>query len=435
MKIKFKTFGCKLNFAETSALASQFNVSGFETVDGDEPADVVVINSCVVTDQAEKKCRSAIRKARREHPNCTLAVIGCFSQIRAEEIAKMEEVDIVAGNAEKHQLLSMLNKRTHSAGNGLYIQDIRKIRTFTPGYSSGDRTRTFLKIQDGCNHHCSFCTIPAARGRSRSATVEEIKKMISEIAAKSVKEIVLTGVNIGDFGKPHGESLWMLLKDLSSLKYPMRIRIGSVEPELLSDEIISMIANSENLMPHFHLPLQSGSDQILNLMKRKYDADLFANRVHKILSLIPDAFIACDVITGFPAESEELFAEGYRFIGQLPVSALHVFSFSERSGTPAVNLKPKVDPEIIKSRSSMLQKLSLEKQHAFYNRFVGEIKDVLFEAGNTTKHTISGFTDNYIRVTIPWHDSLVNEIHPVELLKYANNGMMVGRVYKVSNAH
>ncbi len=426
MKITFKTLGCKLNFAESSAIANTFRAAGHEVAENADLVDAFVINTCAVTDVAEKKCRAAIRQAKKKNPDAVIAVIGCYSQLSHENLAGMEEVDIIVGNERKFDLVAIMESYKKGEGKSVNNSNILKTGNFFPGFSLNDRTRTFLKVQDGCNHKCAYCIVPLARGHSRSATISEVTNQISDIENQGVKEIVLTGVNIGDFGKPNRESLLMLLEKIASLEIKCRIRIGSIEPELLSDDIIQLVASSPRLMPHFHLPLQSGSDKILKAMKRRYDTALFADRISRIHALLPYAFIACDVIAGFPGETEADFEDGYHFIESLTFSFLHVFPYSERPGTVAAMMLPRVDARTKKVRSNFLQKLSESGKRNFYQRFEGDEREVLFES-NRHQDTIHGFTDNYIRVVHQWHKSLANCCLPVRLVKTDNHGMMIGR--------
>ncbi|HRZ42811.1 MAG TPA: tRNA (N(6)-L-threonylcarbamoyladenosine(37)-C(2))-methylthiotransferase MtaB [Bacteroidales bacterium] len=423
MNISFHTLGCKLNFAETSAIANRFRAAGHTISERHAGADVLVINTCAVTDIAEKKCRSAIRQARRNNPDAIIVAAGCFSQISPEVLASMEEVDIVVGNEHKYQLVEIIEQYHKSDKAWIDHTNILKTRVFTPGFSLIDRTRTFLKIQDGCNYGCTYCTIPKARGRSRSGKVSEIVQLVKDLETKGVQEIVLTGVNVGDFGRPHGENLTSLLQEIVSIKPWLRIRLGSVEPELLSDEIIRLVADSPCLMPHFHLPLQSGDDEVLRAMKRKYTTHLFGDRVEKIRELLPDAFIAVDVIAGFPGESETMFENSLRFIEGLPLSWLHVFTYSERKNTQAITITPKVPPAEIKQRGKMLQKMADQKKIAFNQSFIGSTRPVLFES-DRHEGMIQGFTDNYIRVLHPYDADLVNQIKQVRLLEIHPGGVL-----------
>lgn len=421
MKIAFHTIGCKLNFAETSAIANTFRKTNHSVVKTNENADVIVLNSCAVTDSAEKKCKAFIKKTKAKYPNTIIAVIGCFSQLSSNRLSEMNEIDIIIGNEKKYELIDILEK--YSTGNCETIinTDIFKTHRFIPGYSSIDRTRSFLKIQDGCNYYCSFCIVPLARGRSRSAGISDVINLIKEIETNGSKEVVLTGVNIGDFGRNYNGSLLQLLENIIKADIDIRIRLGSIEPELLSDEIIKLVAGSPQLMPHFHIPLQSGSDRILKLMRRKYRTGLFAERVLQIKANIPDSFIGCDIICGFPSESEYDFEESYNFVRALPLSALHVFSYSERRGTPAENILPKVDTATIKTRSKKLRKLSDLKKRNFYETFTGTTREVLLEK-EKNKKIITGFTDNYIKVKVNTeHNYPVNTILKLKL-SYFNQG-------------
>lgn len=412
-----------MNFAETSAIANHFRAAGHSITDRHSGADVLVINTCAVTDVAEKKCRAAIRQARRKNPDAIIVAAGCFSQISPEVLASMEEVDIVVGNEHKYRLLEILEQYQRSDRALIDHTNILKTRVFTPGFSLVDRTRTFLKVQDGCNYGCTYCTIPKARGRSRSAKISDIVELVRDLETKGVKEIVLTGVNVGDFGKPHGENLLSLLREIVSIQPNLRIRLGSVEPELLSDDIIRLVADSPCLMPHFHLPLQSGDDEILRAMKRKYNTQSFKNRVERIRELLPDAFIAVDVIAGFPGESDTIFENTSRFTKGLPLSYLHVFTYSERKNTPAVAITPKVPPAEIKRRGKILQQISDQKKATFCQSFLGATRPVLFES-DSHEGMIQGFTDNYIRVLHPWDAELVNQIRMVRLKEMHPDGIL-----------
>lgn len=431
MKIAFRTLGCKLNYAETSAIANGFRLEGHEVVRGSESADALVINSCAVTDVAEKKCRAAIRQAKRNNPGAIIAVVGCFSQLRPEELSMMEEVDLLVGNEHKYRLPSLLQEFRRDEGTQIVHSNILKTRVFVPGYSMNDRTRTFVKVQDGCDHRCTYCTIPDARGSSRSATAEEICDLIRQLDDQKVPEIVLTGVNVGDFGRKNRESLYMLLQGIAALKPHARIRLGSVEPELLSDEIIRCVADNPCLMPHFHLPLQSGSDAVLQKMRRKYDTSLFEKRIMQIARYLPEACIACDVITGFPSESDEEFLEGVQFIQKLPLSYLHVFSYSERPGTPAAEIKPKINSYVKRTRSKILHELSEVMKGTFAARFVGSVREVLLESEHQDGF-IRGFTDNYLRVAVPMEPGLRNKRVLVKLERVSDSGTILGSVIRLS---
>lgn len=423
MKIAFQTFGCKVNFAETSEISRSFRELGFELTNDLSNADVIVLNSCAVTDIAEKKCRSAIRRAGRINPDAFLAVVGCLPQLRGSEIAEMPGVGLVVGNEQKHELPEVISAHFQSDKNIIINSDIRKAKEFKPSYSLYDRTRSFLKIQDGCSYGCAYCTIPGARGRSRSGRIAEIMTSIDGIVRQGVKEIVLTGINIGDFGRPHGENLLMLLRAIQEFNPAIRIRIGSIEPDLLSDEIIEHIAGSELFAPHFHIPLQSGSDKILKAMKRRYQTQLFKERVEKIIDLIPHACIACDIISGFPGETDDDFETSYNLLHSLPLSYFHVFSFSARKNTPAEELIPRVAISKIKERSRLYKELSDQKKREFYNKFTGSQRYVLFES-DKHQNMIQGFTDNYIRVQHPWDSSLINKVALTEIFCSGEDDIM-----------
>jgi threonylcarbamoyladenosine tRNA methylthiotransferase MtaB len=403
--VAFQTLGCKLNFAESSDLGRKFIENGYELVDFKAIADVYVINTCTVTALAEKKCRTAIRQAIRQNPNGKIAVVGCFSQVSPDEIAKIKGVDYILGNADKHRLLEHLNDDNRKD----IVQSLSEVEMFVPSYSSDDRTRTFLKIQDGCDYFCTYCAIPHARGRNRNDTIENTIKIVEKIAESNTKEIVLTGVNIGEFGNSTNETFFQLIQALDQVRGIERFRISSIEPNLVTDEIVDFVANSRTFLPHFHIPLQSGSNKILQLMKRLYSRELFADRVQKIKTAIPHAFVAADVIVGFPSETDEDFEDMYRFIESLPLAFLHVFSYSERPNTPAINLPEKVSVETKKQRSERLHKLS-EKKHAdFCKHHRLNPSKVLWEAENHDGW-MYGFTENYIRVRKPFDSNSVNQI-------------------------
>jgi threonylcarbamoyladenosine tRNA methylthiotransferase MtaB len=414
-KVAFHTLGCKLNFSETSTLAKQFNAAGYGRVAMDDNPDILVINTCSVTDQADKKCRNIVSRAIRQNPGVYVAVVGCYAQLKPQEIADIPGVNLVLGAGEKFNLVAHVENT--EKGNNLVIStgEIKDVKTFVPSYSTGDRTRTFLKVQDGCNYFCAFCTIPLARGRSRSAnisaTVLEAKKAIADGA----KEIVLTGVNIGDFGTSQGENLLGLISALDKLDGIERFRISSIEPNLLTDEIIEFVAASKKFMPHFHIPLQSGSDTILQSMRRRYRTDLYRRRIEKIKDLLPHACIGVDVITGFPGETDALFEETRTFILDLPVSYLHVFTYSERDNTTALRLKETVEMEKRHERTKILRLISDKKKRAFYGQFEGTMQKVLWEA-QEDERKMFGFTENYIRVYTTYDSDKVNEITPAQLL-------------------
>lgn len=441
-KIAFHTFGCKLNFAETSSIARNFTENNYETVDFKDKADIYVIHSCTVTAQAEHKCKAAIRQAQRRNPEASIAVIGCYSQLKPDELLKMPGVNIVLGNNEKYGLFDIVNSDNSSEhrddefhyhghtlpeikeNKGVSDKEINTSRKFQPGYSVNDRTRSFFKVQDGCDYFCTYCAIPFARGRSRSATIAETLSVAQQIASSDVREIVLTGVNIGDFGRQHNESFFDLVKELDLLEGIDRIRISSIEPELLSDDIIMTVGSSNKLMPHFHIPLQSGTDRILSLMKRKYKRELFAARVNKIKELMPDACIAADVITGFPGETEEDFNDTYDFIKSLQLSYLHVFTYSSRPGTRSAEMEGQVTETEKTRRSRKLHELSDQKKQSFYVQNQGSLQEVLWES-DIQNGFIFGFTGNYIRCKTPSDFNKVNTIEKVILQSVDNDGVFI----------
>ncbi len=420
-RIAFQTFGCKLNFAETSTIARQFREEGYEVVEHRDLADIYVINSCVVTSNAEKKCKTAIRQARRRNPDARVAVVGCFSQVKESELSSMSEVDLVIGNEEKFMLKDYLREGALPGACHSHVGDINKSRVFVPSWSSGDRTRSFLKIQDGCDYFCTFCTIPFARGRSRSASISETLAAAREIAAGGMKEIILTGVNIGDFGRQNGESFFSLINELDTVDGIERIRISSIEPDLLNEEIIAFISSSRKFLPHFHIPLQSGSDEVLRAMKRKYPREVFAQRVQEIRKHMPHACIAADVIIGFPGESDENFRETYSFLEGLEVSYMHVFTYSERPGTRAAAFGNKVSSKDKRERSRQLHVLSDSKKKAFYKANEGREVSVLFESDNIDGF-MHGFSENYIKVKTRYDRNLVNKIINTTLGKAGPDG-------------
>ncbi|MCP4551569.1 MAG: tRNA (N(6)-L-threonylcarbamoyladenosine(37)-C(2))-methylthiotransferase MtaB [Bacteroidetes bacterium] len=423
-KVAFQTFGCKLNFSETSGISKSFLKEGYNTVDFRDEADVYVINSCTVTENAEKKCKTAIKQANKRNPKARIAIIGCFSQINPSELAKMGGVDLVLGNNDKFKILDHLNELDNSSNEETIIatSDLKTDLDFFPSYSSGDRTRSFLKVQDGCDYFCTFCTIPHARGRSRSNTIETTLKVAKKIADSEIQEIILTGVNVGDFGKRNNEHFIDLLKALDEINGIERIRISSIEPELLSNEIIHFVANSNKFLPHFHIPLQSGSKRILKEMKRKYTPTLFADRILTIKKLIPNCLIAADVIVGFPGESDADFQESYEFIRDSEITYTHVFSYSARPGTIASRIDNKIPKEKIKERSRKLQQLSNRKKSNFYNQHIGSKLNVLFEANNSHSF-MHGFTENYIKVKTNYNSDLINKIIEVTLIKIDKEGI------------
>ncbi len=411
--IAFHHFGCKVNFAEASSLAKQFRERGYEMTDYREKADIYVISSCVVTATAEKKCRAAIRQAHKLNPDARIAVIGCFPELKHDEVAEMDGVDVVLGHSDKFNLLEKIEGQgTKDEGRISSIQ--HPASSFIPSYSSGDRTRSFLKIQDGCDYHCAYCAIPLARGNSRSDTIKHILKEARSIVDSGINEIVLTGVNIGDFGKHSGETFLKLLESMEKEIPVPRIRISSIEPDLLSNEVIELVVSSTKFLPHFHIPLQSGSEKILQAMKRKYKRKLYADRVGKIRALLPYACIASDVIVGFPGETGGDFRETANFLQHLPVSYLHVFSYSRRENTLAANVVNTIPGSERKRRSELLHQLSDQKKRDFYNLNKGRKVNVLFESDNKNGY-MHGFTENYIKVKTPFDVELVNTIQQVKL--------------------
>ncbi|MFO0359177.1 MAG: tRNA (N(6)-L-threonylcarbamoyladenosine(37)-C(2))-methylthiotransferase MtaB [Flavobacteriales bacterium] len=420
-RVAFHTLGCKLNFAETSAIARDFREAGYARVEMDDQPDVLVINTCSVTDQADKKCRNIVSRAIRHNPGVFVAVIGCYAQLKPQEIATIEGVNIVLGANEKFNIVKHVEQTEQTQTAVIKAGEIKDVKTFIPSYSKGDRTRTFLKVQDGCNYFCAFCTIPLARGRSRSATIEETILEAKKAIAEGAKEIVLTGVNIGDFGTANGETFLDLIKQLDSLEGIERYRISSIEPNLLEDAIIEFVANSKKFMPHFHIPLQSGSDTILQSMRRRYRSELYRCRIERIKSLMPDACIGVDVIVGFPGESDELFNETRGFITSLPVSYLHVFTYSERDNTTALRIDDVVPMEKRHERNKLLRIIGENKKSHFYHSFKNEMRLVLWEAEND-EGMMSGFTDNYIKVRTPFDPTLVNKITKAEIQSFDGDG-------------
>lgn len=417
-KIAYITLGCKLNFSETSTLKHLLENAGAETVEEDSDADIFIINTCSVTDIAEKKDRQLIRKIAHHHPNARIVVTGCYAQLRAEEIKGMEGISLVLGAKEKFNIVEHLLHLEEEQQQPISSQNenIFQIRQFDLAYSFGDRTRCFLKIQDGCDYFCSYCTIPYARGRSRSASIPQVLEAVSQVAAKGIKEIILTGVNTGDFGRDQQANLLDLLHQLDARDDIARYRISSIEPNLLTEEIIEFVASSRHFMPHFHIPLQAGNDEVLRLMRRRYNRDLFASKVQAIKSILPDAFIGVDVIAGMRGETRACFEDSRDFIASLPISQLHVFPYSERQGTKALEIPLTVPQEEKHNRVAELIRISERKHHEFCSQFKGNTRPVLFE-DNNTKTYIYGFTDNYIKVRLPYAPQLVNTISPIFLNK------------------
>ena len=417
----YYTLGCKLNFSETSTIGKILREAGVRTVRKGERADICVVNTCSVTEMADKKCRQAIRRLVKQHPGAFVVVTGCYAQLKPGDVAKIEGVDVVLGAEQKKDLLQYLGDlQKHEAGEA-YTTAAKDIRSFAPSCSRGDRTRFFLKVQDGCDYFCSYCTIPFARGRSRNGTVASMVEQARQAVAEGGKEIVLTGVNIGDFGKTTGETFFDLVKALDEVEGIERYRISSIEPNLLTDEIIEFVSHSRRFMPHFHIPLQSGSDDVLKLMRRRYDTALFASKIKKIKEVMPDAFIGVDVIVGTRGETDEYFEDAYRFIAGLDVTQLHVFSYSERPGTQALKIDHVVAPEEKHKRSQRLLTLSDEKTQAFYVRHIGQTMPVLMEKTKAGM-PMHGFTANYIRVEVENDPSLDNKMVDVLLGELNEDG-------------
>jgi len=428
-RASFYTLGCKLNFSETSSIARRFGEYGFRRVEFDEEADVVVINSCSVTAEGDKKTRNIIRQAIRKNPEAMVVVTGCYAQLQPEAIQKIEGVDLIVGSSEKLSIPEFLGDLTKNVETEIHIQKPREIRNYFHAYSFGDRTRSFLKVQDGCDYYCTYCTIPFARGRSRNDSIRNTVAEAREIVGKGTLEIILTGVNIGDFGKSTGEEFIDLLRNMDQIEDLKRLRISSVEPNLLTDEIIEFAASSKRIMPHFHLPLQSGSNDVLSLMKRKYKREIFESRVAKIKKEIPHAFIGVDIIAGTNGETDEFFSDSYRFIANLDVSQLHAFPYSERPGTKALEIKPVVPVDERKQRTQRLISLSDRKTEDFYRQNLGAVREVLFEEARS-KTAISGFTDNYIQVETEYLPAMENQIVNVKLESILPNGKVWGIVVK-----
>lgn len=410
----YYTLGCKLNFSETSTIGRMLQEAGVRTARRGEKADICVVNTCSVTEVADKKCRQAIHRLVRQHPGAFVVVTGCYAQLKPEDVAKIDGVDVVLGAEQKKDLLKYLgNLQKHGAGEA-HTSALKDIRSFVPSCSRGDRTRFFLKVQDGCDYFCSYCTIPFARGRSRNGSIASIVEQAQQAVAEGGKEIVLTGVNIGDFGRSTGETFFDLVKALDGVEGVERYRISSIEPNLLTDEIIDFVAQSRRFMPHFHIPLQAGCDEVLKLMRRRYDTALFASKIERIKTRMPDAFIGVDVIVGTRGETEEYFERSYDFLSGLDVTQLHVFSYSERPGTQALKIDYAVPPQEKHRRSQRLLELSDGKLRAFYARHIGQTVPVLLERSKPGMH-MHGFTPNYIRVEVPHDDTLDNQVVPVRL--------------------
>jgi len=424
-KVAFYTLGCKLNFSETSTIGRLFTDAGYAVVDFTDAADVYVINTCSVTEHADKKCRKVVKEALKYAPNAYITIVGCYAQLKPAEIAEIEGVDMVLGAAEKFRIVEYITDLTKQSKAVIHQQNIEKVNhNFIAAYSIGDRTRTFLKVQDGCDYPCTYCTIPLARGGSRSDTVENVVNRAQQVAAGGVKEIVLTGVNLGDFGIRNGQredKFFDLVKALDEVEGIERFRISSIEPNLLSNEIINFVATSKRFVPHFHIPLQSGSDKILGLMKRRYRRDLYTERVATIKALIPDCCIGVDVIVGFPGETHEDFLDTYQFLNELDISYLHVFTYSEREQTAAADMTGIVTGSARADRSKMLHILSEKKRRSFYQSQIGSVAEVLFE-DDQKNGFMHGFTRNYVKVKAKYDPIMVNEIKTVKLVELTPDG-------------
>ncbi|WP_298894432.1 tRNA (N(6)-L-threonylcarbamoyladenosine(37)-C(2))-methylthiotransferase MtaB [uncultured Psychroserpens sp.] len=426
-KVAFYTLGCKLNFSETSTIARNFSSEGFERVDFKEKADIYVINTCSVTENADKRFKSIVKQAQKLNPEAFVAAVGCYAQLKPQELADVEGVDLVLGATEKFKITDYLNDLSKNDMGEVHSCEIQDADFYVGSYSFGDRTRAFLKVQDGCDYKCTYCTIPLARGISRSDTLENVLQNAKEILAKNIKEIVLTGVNIGDYGKgefgnkKHEHTFFELVQALDDVEGIERLRISSIEPNLLKNETIDFVSKSKTFVPHFHIPLQSGSNELLKLMRRRYMKELYVDRVTKIKDVMPHACIGVDVIVGFPGETDELFLETYNFLNELDISYLHVFTYSERDNTVAASLNGVVPKKVRAKRSKMLRGLSAKKRRAFYESQIGSTRTVLFEGENKEGY-IHGFTENYVKVKAPWNPALVNTLQDVELSKIDDDG-------------
>ena len=428
-KVAFYTLGCKLNFSETSTIARDFSSEGFERVDFKEKADIYVINTCSVTENADKRFKSIVKQAQKVNPEAFVAAVGCYAQLKPQELADVEGVDLVLGATEKFKITDYLNDLSKNDMGEVHSCEIEEADFYVGSYSFGDRTRAFLKVQDGCDYKCTYCTIPLARGISRSDTLENVLKNAKEISEKNIKEIVLTGVNIGDYGKgefgnkTHEHTFLELVKALDTVDGIERLRISSIEPNLLKNETIDFVANSSAFVPHFHIPLQSGSNDILKLMRRRYMKELYVDRVTRIKKTMPHACIGVDVIVGFPGETDAYFLETYNFLNELDISYLHVFTYSERDNTVAATMEAIVPKNVRTKRSKMLRGLSVKKRRAFYESQISTTRTVLFEGENKEGY-IQGFTENYVKVKAPWNPQLVNTLHQVKLSSIDTDGLV-----------
>ncbi len=426
-KVAFYTLGCKLNFSETSTIARNFTEEGFERVDFEEVADIYVINTCSVTENADKQFKQVVRKAMKLNDKAFVAAVGCFAQLKPEELAAVDGVDLVLGATEKFKITDYLNDLSKNDFGEVHSCEISEADFYVGSYSIGDRTRAFLKVQDGCDYKCTYCTIPLARGISRSDALENVLKNAKEISDQNIKEIVLTGVNIGDYGKgefgnkKHEHTFLELVQELDKIEGIERLRISSIEPNLLKNETIEFVSKSRTFVPHFHIPLQSGSNEILKLMKRRYQKEIYVERVNKIREVMPHACIGVDVIVGFPGETDEFFLETYNFLNELDISYLHVFTYSERDNTEAAMMENVIPANVRAKRSKMLRGLSVKKRRAFYESQIGTNRTVLFESENKEGY-IHGFTENYVKVKTPWNPELVNTLQEINLTKIDDDG-------------
>ncbi len=426
-KVAFYTLGCKLNFSETSTIARNFQDEGFDRVDFEEVADMYVINTCSVTENADKQFKQVVRKAMKLNDKAFVAAIGCYAQLKPEELANVDGVDLVLGATEKFKITDYINDLSKNDFGEIHSCEIEEADFYVGSYSIGDRTRAFLKVQDGCDYKCTYCTIPLARGISRSDELENVLKNAKEISAQNIKEIVLTGVNIGDYGKgefgnkKHEHTFLELVQELDKVEGIERLRISSIEPNLLKNETIEFVSKSRTFVPHFHIPLQSGSNEILKLMKRRYQREIYTERVNKIREVMPDACIGVDVIVGFPGETEEHFLETYHFLNEMAISYLHVFTYSERDNTEAAEMQGVVPANVRAKRSKMLRSLSVKKRRSFYESQIGTNRRVLFESENKEGY-IHGFTENYVRVKTPWNPELANTLREINLTKIDEDG-------------
>lgn len=428
-KVAFYTLGCKLNFSETSTIARDFTDEGFDRVDFSENADIYVINTCSVTENADKRFKTIVKQAQKSNPDAFVAAVGCYAQLKPEELVAVDGVDLVLGATEKFKITDYIHDLSKNDHGEIHSCEIEDADFYVGSYAVGDRTRAFLKVQDGCDYKCTYCTIPLARGISRSDTLTNVLKNASEIAAQDIKEIVLTGVNIGDYGKgefgnkKHEHTFLELVTALDKVDGIERLRISSIEPNLLKNETIDVVSKSRAFVPHFHIPLQSGNNEILGLMKRRYRKELYVDRVTKIKEVMPHACIGVDVIVGFPGETDTHFLETYNFLNELDISYLHVFTYSERDNTEAAAMEGVVPKNVRSKRSKMLRGLSVKKRRAFYESQLGTRRTVLFEGENKEGY-IHGFTENYVKVKTPWNPELVNTLHEVDLTKIDDDGMV-----------